>query len=184
MNRAVFLDRDGVINRVVLREGRPYPPVSVEQLEWLPGAPEAVTDLRNAGYVMIVVTNQPDVGKGIQRRDVVEAMHDELCRLFPIHEVKVCYHVDQDGCQCRKPRPGLLLEAAARWEIDLQQSFMIGDRWRDIEAGKAAGCKTVWIKWGYAEQDAVGPDAMVTSLSEAAELILSVWHGEPKEGVA
>ena len=182
MPRAVFLDRDGVINRVVLREGRPHPPSSVEDVSYLPGAAEAMQALRKAGFRLIVVTNQPDVGTGAQRREVVEAIHDELRRRFPIDDVRVCYHVDQDGCACRKPKPGMLLDAARAFSLDLGRSVMVGDRWRDIEAGRAAGCRTILVRGGYAEREPRRPDAVVHSLAEASELILSKWNGsQPHE---
>jgi D-glycero-D-manno-heptose 1,7-bisphosphate phosphatase len=173
MHRAVFLDRDGVINRVVLREGRPYPPASVGDFEILPGVPEALAALKAAGFRLIVATNQPDVARGTQRREVVEAIHDLLRRTLPVDDVRVCYHADRDGCGCRKPLPGLLLEAARDWGIDLPSSFMVGDRWRDMEAGRAAGCRTLFVQAHYAERQPDRPDATVASLREAGDLILS-----------
>ena len=173
MNPAVFLDRDGVIYRAMIRDGLPYPPASLDEAELLPGVEEAMRAMRERGYRLIVVTNQPDVGKGVQRREVVEAMHEHMRRLLPIDDVKVCYHVDADGCSCRKPNAGMLLEAAREWSLDLRQSFMVGDRWRDIGAGRAAGCKTILIKSEYRERQAESPDAVVASLYEASALILS-----------
>ena len=173
--RAVFLDRDGVINRVILRQGRAYPPASADDVEFLPDVGPALEALRRGGFRLIVVTNQPDVGKGLQRREAVEAIHARLRAALPIDEIKVCYHVDQDGCSCRKPKPGMLLDAARAWRVELAQSVMVGDRWRDIEAGKAAGCKTILVQGGYDERQAESPDAIVSSLAEASELILSTW---------
>jgi D-glycero-D-manno-heptose 1,7-bisphosphate phosphatase len=173
MNRAVFLDRDGVINRAIVREGRPFPPPSLEELELLPRVIEAIAGLRRAGFRLIVVTNQPDVGSGRQQREIVELMHERISRELSIDDIKVCYHVEQDNCPCRKPKPGMLLEAAAERALDLKRSFMIGDRWRDIEAGQAVGCKTILIRYEYDERQADKPDAIVNSLFEASELILS-----------
>jgi len=173
MKRAVFLDRDGVINRAVVRAGRPYPPASAEELEFLPRVAKAIEDLREAGFLLIVVTNQPDVATGVQRLEEVEAIHQRIRRELRIDDIKVCYHSDRDNCTCRKPKPGMLLEAAAQWSLDLEQSFMVGDRWRDIGAGQAAGCKTILIRYEYDERQAEGPDAVVNSLSEAGDLILS-----------
>jgi D-glycero-D-manno-heptose 1,7-bisphosphate phosphatase len=113
------------------------------------------------------------VGSGVQRREVVEAIHERIRRTFPIDDIKVCYHLDRDACHCRKPRPGMLLEAAAGWGLDLQLSYMVGDRWRDVEAGRAAGCKTILVNYGYAERQAERPDAVVGSLLEASALILA-----------
>lgn len=171
--RAVFLDRDGVINRVIVRGGLPFPPASVSELEFLAGVAEAIEALRRAEFRLIVVTNQPDVATGLQRREAVEAIHARIRAQFPIDDIKVCYHTDEDGCPCRKPKPGLLFEAATQWSLDLRQSVMVGDRWRDIEAGKAAGCKTILVESGYAERRAEHPDAVVTSLLEASHVILS-----------
>lgn len=172
MNRAVFLDRDGVINRAIVRDGRPYPPATIDEFELLPGVEHAALSLRKAGFLVVVVTNQPDVSTGIQRREVVEAMHDKLRATGLCDDVKVCYHVDASGCDCRKPKPGMLIEAAREWHIDLARSFMVGDRWRDVAAGKAAGCYTFFIDYGYQERHADNPDAVVASLEEASRLIL------------
>ena len=173
MRKAVFLDRDGVINRSIVRDGRPYPPSSVEEVEFLPGVAEAIWALRDAGFRIIVATNQPDVATGVQRREVVEAINESIRRTFPIDDIKVCYHLDENDCECRKPKAGMLLKAAAEWSLDLKQSFMIGDRWRDIGAGKAAGCRTILIRGDYKERQAENPDAVVDSLFEASILILS-----------
>ena len=170
--RAVFLDRDGVINRAVVREGRPYPPSSMEQLDIMPGASEALSRLRHAGFYLIVVTNQPDVARGTQTRETTEAIHLALQARLPLDEFRVCYHDDGDHCVCRKPRPGLLLDAAREAAVDLSASYMVGDRWRDIEAGQQAGCTTVLIDYGYAEAQRSEPDARVKSIAEAADWIL------------
>ena len=172
MKRAVFLDRDGVLNRSVVRAGRPYAPTSLDELELLPGVLEALTDLRTAGFVLVVVTNQPDLATGRIRPEVAEAIHQKLRALLPIDDIKVCGHVDEDDCSCRKPRPGMLFEAARDWSIDLYRSFIVGDRWRDVAAGKAAGSKTIFVDYGYAEELADRPDFVVTSLPEAVKIIL------------
>jgi D-glycero-D-manno-heptose 1,7-bisphosphate phosphatase len=173
LKRAVFLDRDGVINRAIVRDGRPFSPVSLEEFEFLPDVVAAVGRLKSAGYHLVVVTNQPDVATGKQQQAVVIAMHERIRAELGIADIKVCYHVDADNCQCRKPRPGMLLEAATDWSLDLSQSFVIGDRWRDIAAGQAAGCKTILIDYEYDEPLAEKPDAIVKSLAEASDLILS-----------
>jgi D-glycero-D-manno-heptose 1,7-bisphosphate phosphatase len=169
----IFLDRDGVINRAVIRDGRPFPPASPEDLEILPGVPESIAALVDAGYVVVVVTNQPDVGTGVQRQDVVDLIHEKVRRLVPVHEIRACYHTDRDGCGCRKPLPGMLLSAAAAWSIDLGRSYMVGDRWRDIGAGRAAGCRTILVGSGYGETMPDRPDLVVDSLSQATEFILN-----------
>jgi len=172
MKRAVFLDRDGVLNRSIVRSGHPYAPTSLDEFELLPGVPEAVARLHEAEFVLVVVTNQPDLATGKIRPEVAEAIHQKLRGLLPIDDIKVCGHLDQDECSCRKPKPGMLLEAARAWSIELKRSFMVGDRWRDVSAGKAAGCKTILVDYGYAEELVDTPDFVVTSLSEAVKIIL------------
>ncbi len=169
-HRAVFLDRDGVLNRALVRNGRPHPPSNLSELEILPGVPEALAHLRAAGFRLIVVTNQPDVARGVQTRETVEAIHATLQAQLSLDEIRVCYHDDADGCGCRKPAPGLLLDAARDEQLDLPSCFMVGDRWRDIEAGRRAGCTTVFIDHGYAERQPADPRITVKSLAEA-----SVW---------
>jgi D-glycero-D-manno-heptose 1,7-bisphosphate phosphatase len=173
LNRAVFLDRDGVLNRAVVRNGRPYPPATAEEFEILPGAAEAVRKLRDAGFLLVGATNQPDVARGTQRREVVEAMNDRLLAAMPIAAILVCYE-DGDDCPRRKPNPGLLLEAAEDHAIDLPASYMVGDRWRDVEAGRRAGCRTVFIDRGYDERRPDPPaDHDAADLTDAADWILS-----------
>jgi len=170
--KAVFLDRDGVINRAVMRDGKPHPPDRVEDLEVLDGVPDALRKLRGAGFRLIVVTNQPDVARGTQTREVVEAMHARLTAELPVDEVVACYH-DGDECDCRKPKPGALVAAAQRHGVELEESFMVGDRWRDIEAGQRAGCRCLFVDHGYAEQQPAGSFVRVPSPAAAAEWILS-----------
>jgi D-glycero-D-manno-heptose 1,7-bisphosphate phosphatase len=174
--RAVFLDRDGVLNRAVIRGGRPYPPTSLDTFEILPGVPEAVRRLHEAGFLLIGATNQPDVARGTQRREVVDAMNSRLLAEMPISAILVCYE-DGDDCARRKPNPGLLLEAAETFDIDLSASFMVGDRWRDIEAGRRAGCQTIFIDRGYFERRPdPQADYVAADLGEAAAWILSQTH--------
>lgn len=170
-SRAVFLDRDGVINRAVVRAGKPHPPASVDELELLPGVPEALARLKAAGYSLVVVTNQPDIARGATTAGAVEAIHARLRATLPIDEIRVCPHDDADGCACRKPKPGLLLRPPRH---DLAASVMVGDRWRDIEAGRAAGCGvTILVDYGYDEAPAAEPTARVGSLAEAADWLLA-----------
>jgi D-glycero-D-manno-heptose 1,7-bisphosphate phosphatase len=169
--RAVFLDRDGVLNRAVVRDGRPHPPASAEALELLPGVPEACRALKARGFLLVVVTNQPDVARGTQRREVVDAIHARLRAELPLDEVRACFHDDADRCACRKPAPGLLLEAARDHDLALGTCYLVGDRWRDVEAGQAAGCRTIFIDHGWAERRPAAPSATVASLEEAAAWI-------------
>ena len=125
-----------------------------------------------AGLLLIVVTNQPDVARGTQTKATVEALNRELSSRLPLHEIRVCVHDDADECDCRKPAPGMLLDAAREHGIDLQGSFMVGDRWRDVEAGRRAGCKTVFVDSGYSERSPEAPDLTVRTLGEALPWIL------------
>jgi D-glycero-D-manno-heptose 1,7-bisphosphate phosphatase len=148
---AVFLDRDGVINRTFIRNGFPYPPASLEEVELLPGTIKAVEKLVKAGYWIFGITNQPDVARGTQSRDVVESIHALILARLPIQEILACYHDDSDHCECRKPKPGLIVQAAKKYALDLSRSWMVGDRWKDIAAGRAAGVKTIFVDYHYAE---------------------------------
>ena len=174
MVRAVFLDRDGVINRALVRDGVPYPPQGITELEILPGVTDGLKRLRGAGFRLVVVTNQPDVARGTQTKAEVEAIHRVLQSQLPLamDDFRVCYHDNADNCPCRKPRPGMLLAAAADYGLDLATSFMVGDRWRDIEAGQRAGCKTIFIDYHYAEPNHSQPDATVVSFAEAVDWII------------
>lgn len=170
--RAVFLDRDGVLNRAVVREGRPYPPSSLDELRLFPGAVDAMSCLRRSGFLLLVVSNQPDVARGTQTRARVEQINNALAVCLPLDGFFVCYHDDAEGCDCRKPRPGLLRDAAARHSVDLAASFAIGDRWRDVDAAAQAGVPCVLIDHGYDERPPVSPPAAVVgSVLEAARWI-------------
>ena len=155
----------------VVRDGVPRPPGDVDEVEVLPGVAEACTRLRTAGFELVVVTNQPDIARGTQTKEAVRRVNDVLLMTLPLDEFVVCPHDDADGCACRKPNPGMLVDAAQRRGIDLDASFMVGDRWRDVEAGLRAGCRTVFVDRGYDERS-VQPDASVSDLGEAAVWIL------------
>lgn len=171
MRRAVFLDRDGVLLRLVRRgSGAGVPPSSVREVEILPGVPEACAALKDSGFLLVVVTNQPDVARGTQRRDVVESINAVVRRRLPIDAIRVCYHDDADACACRKPRPGMLLEAARELAIDLGASYVVGDDWRDVAAGRAAGCRTLLVD-NRGEPRGAEPDWRVSSLLGAVEVI-------------
>lgn len=172
MRRAVFLDRDGVINRAIVCDGKPYPPTNLTAMEILPGVTAAMQSLHSAGWLLVVVTNQPDVVRGTTSRAEVEAINHYLQQSLPIDEFRTCYHDSGDGCDCRKPLPGALLAAARVHNIDLAASYMVGDRWRDTEAGERAGCKTIFIDYGYAEKQPRTVNYRVQSLAEAADIIL------------
>ena len=167
---AIFLDRDGVLNRTMFRDRKPIPPQSLDELQILPGVPEALNNLKAAGYGLVVVTNQPDVARGITTMAMVGQLHRFLASQLPIDEFRVCAHDDGDRCTCRKPKPGLLLAAPL---YDVANSVMVGDRWRDVDAGRAAGCKaTILVDYGYDEAVPNEPTVRVSSLLEASEWIL------------
>ncbi len=171
-NIAVFLDRDGVLNRAVVKDGKPYPPPNANEMEIPEDVPVALNQLYQAGYLLIGATNQPDVARGKQQQAVVEQINQALLNKLPLLEIQVCYHDDPDGCNCRKPLPGMLVQAAKVHNIDLAKSYMIGDRWKDIEAGDKAGCTTIFIDYGYDEPMLATPHYQVHSLWQAAQVIL------------
>lgn len=173
-NRAIFLDRDGVLNRALVRAGKPYPPQCVSEVEILPGVFEGLQQLKAVGFILITVTNQPDVARGTLNRGTVEEINSYLGDRLPINRFITCYHDSDDGCDCRKPKPGMILRGASEFQIDLEESYMIGDRWRDIVAGNNAGCKTIFVDYGYDEQRPESFDYVVGSLLEAAQIILSM----------
>lgn len=174
LQRAAFLDRDGVLNACsVDHHGVPHPPVTADDTCLLPGVAEACGRLRQAGYLLICVTNQPDVARGTQTRQRVEAINAKLMSLLKLDAVYVCYHDNEDQCDCRKPRPGMLLTAAREHEIDLSRSIMVGDRAGDILAGAAAGVKTFLLHMPYSKADQCRPDISVQSLAEVADAVLS-----------
>jgi D-glycero-D-manno-heptose 1,7-bisphosphate phosphatase len=173
LQSGVFLDRDGVLNRAFVRDGVTHPPAHVGEFELLAGVPDAVRRLHSAGFSLVVVTNQPDVARGLQTREGVEMIHERLRAELPMLEVLACYHDNGEDCACRKPRPGMLLEAARRWRIDLRRSFLVGDRWSDVVAGQAAGCCTLLVETPYSGRERCQPDRCVRDLAEAAEWILT-----------
>ena len=171
--RAVFLDRDGVLVRTNVIDGKPFAVRRLEDLEILPDVPAGLRDLKRAGFLLIVVTNQPDVGNGLVDRQVVEAMHERLRASLPLDFLKVCYHTQNEGCRCRKPLPGMLEEAAEEFGLDLGRCYMIGDRWSDVIAGSEAGCYTIFIDRQYSEYDKrARPDLRVELFEDACAAVL------------
>lgn len=170
--KAVFLDRDGVLIATTVRDGRPYAILETEPAVILDGVREACVALKATGFLLVLVTNQPDVGRGETSLDFVERTNAALQATLGLDAIRACYHEDRDDCACRKPKPGLLTEAAALLSIDLEGSFMVGDRWRDIEAGRNAGCRTVFINRAYDERKAEAPDHIASSLYAAVPWIL------------
>lgn len=169
--RAVFLDRDGVINEARVKNGKPYPP-QLRDLKLTSRILETLMTLKSRGFLLFIVTNQPDVARKTLTMEDVSAIHAEICRQLPIDGVYTCFHDGPDECDCRKPRPGLILRAAKEHNIDLSRSYMVGDRWRDVDAGKTAGCHTVFVDYGYAEELRAVPDFVVRTTHEIATYIV------------
>lgn len=179
---AVFLDRDGVLVATEVRGGKPFAALTLEDFAILPAAPAAVGALKAAGFVTVVVTNQPEIARGNVDSATMDAMHARLRAAMPIDAVYVCPHDSGEGCGCRKPAPGMLLAAAADLDLDLAASYMVGDRWRDVGAGRAAGCTTVLIECGYDEPERVEPDLSARDVAEAAALILDRRRAVHRDG--
>jgi D-glycero-D-manno-heptose 1,7-bisphosphate phosphatase len=170
---AIFFDRDGVLNEPVVRDGKPHPPAGPEDVIVCDGAPAALRELKCLGFVLICVTNQPDVARGALSGATLDAINARLCEALPLDAIYDCRHDDVDGCACRKPKPGLIFAGAAAFDIDVATSYLVGDRWRDIEAGAAAHCRTVFIDRGYTERGStIPPDITVSTISEAAAWIV------------
>jgi D-glycero-D-manno-heptose 1,7-bisphosphate phosphatase len=173
--RAIFLDRDGVLVIPEMRDGRSYAPRCLEAFNLYPDAAASLARLKAAGYLLVAVTNQPDIGNGLVSVDTVNEMHRRMSQALPIDRIEMCPHSQSEACDCRKPKPGMLVKAARDCDIDLTESVMVGDRSSDVEAGRAAGCKTVFIDLGYvSELKPASPDFTVRSLAEAADVILGV----------
>lgn len=176
----LFLDRDGVVNESVVREGKPYPPADWSEIRYVQGIRELCENARRAGWLVIVATNQPDVGRGTTARETVEEIHHHMSADLGLDDIEVCYDPGQGiPSEFRKPAPGMLWRAAEKHGIDLPRSFMIGDRWRDVSCGRAAGCRTVFIDYGYDEQLREHPDFTVSSLEEAAALLNPYFSPDP-----
>lgn len=169
----MFLDRDGVLNKAFIIDGKTYPPKTLEEFELLPGVVDACYALHAAGVVLAVVTNQPDVGRGLQRKRTVEGFHQQLMQDLPLDGIFACFHAQDVGCACRKPKPGLLHKAAQQFGVDLKKSFMVGDRASDILAGEACGCERFFIDYGLAEGKPTVAHTVVSDLREAANHILA-----------
>ena len=172
LRRAVFLDRDGVLTEAPVVDGHPGSPRLASEMVVFPEAVDACVELERARLLRIVVTNQPEIARGGLDPAELEAMNARLEHELSLDAIIVCPHDDADGCDCRKPKPGMLLAAADRFGIDLPASFTVGDRWRDIDAGRSAGTHTVFIDRGYDEALSGEPDATVGGIEEATRWII------------
>jgi transaldolase len=182
LRSAVFLDRDGVLNDSGVIDGLPHPPETLAELRIIPGAVEACHQLREAGLLLVGVSNQPDIARGKVTRGVVDAINDEVTRRMGLDALLVCPHDDVDHCDCRKPLPGLLLRAARIMDIDLSRSVMVGDRWRDVEAGRRAGCATIFVDNHYREAKPGSADVVAQGLKEAVPYILEMTSHDVSPG--
>ena len=177
MRKGVFLDRDGVLNQVLLIGGRPNPPKELEEVAILPGVVQAINLLRDFNFEIVVVTNQPDVSRGTSTQSQVDKINRFLGQRLNLEYFYTCFHDDSDECNCRKPKPGLLEMAAEDLGLDLSSSVMVGDRWRDIEAGQSLGCECFFIDYSYQEKRPDPPFVIVKSLLEAAKQIVRMGDG-------
>lgn len=176
MKKAVFLDRDGVINDLVYRNNQPNSPICLGDMKILPRVKEAVDSLKNAGYLCIVVTNKPDIARGLLSYAELSKMHNFMTQATGLELIYFCPH-DDNQCDCRKPLTGMIEKAVRQYGIDLKRSFVVGDRWRDVEMGKKSGCRTVLVISKSTEQDnrKIDPDFITMDLWEAAQIIIR--HG-------
>ena len=172
MMKAVFFDRDGVINEAIVKSGKPYPPNSLDTLRIFSGIDAVLKLLKEAGFLLIVVTNQPDVSRGKTSKTKVNEINNFLLERLPIDEIITCFHDDCDNCNCRKPKPGAILTMAKKYNLNLSECYMIGDRWRDIEAGLAAGCKTIFINYNYLEKNPIKFDFEIKKVYDILKIIL------------
>jgi D-glycero-D-manno-heptose 1,7-bisphosphate phosphatase len=166
---AVFLDRDGVLNEVVERDGAPGSPRDPREMRLVPDI-HRVRELSDAGMNVFIITNQPDVRRGHTSPEKLAAMMRIIMSTIPVDDYRACLHEDADECACRKPRPGMILDLARQWDVDLARSYVIGDMWRDVGAARAAGCRGILIRRPYNED--AEADAVVTSLGAAVDLVL------------
>jgi len=174
LDKAIFLDRDGVLNQSYIVNGKPFAPRKLNDFKFVDDVENAIKILKSTGYYLIVVTNQPDVGNGLMKKEIVESMNNLMMTRLGLDAVKVCYHSQKDECDCRKPKPGMLLESSRELGIDLKESFLIGDRKGDIVAGKSVGCYSIFIDNGYSKSEQPSTaDFVASNIKEAASHILS-----------
>lgn len=173
--RAVFLDRDGVINRAIVVDGKPFAPVKRSEFKLIDGVEFSLTRLREMGFVNVIVTNQPDLSTGKQNASDLDSTHIWMLQTLDLDAILVCPHLRTDNCDCRKPKPGLLEQARERFDIDYGKSYLVGDRWSDIEVGQVVGLRAnFFIDYGYCEPKPIGAFETVKSLHEATEKIIQM----------
>lgn len=175
MNKALFLDRDGVLNKSVVVDGKPYPPKDLNSLELTDGIQDVLKRFKDHGFLLIVVTNQPDVSKGKTTKEKVEEINQYLANELNLDDVYTCFHDDQHNCNCRKPKPGMLHQANEKYNIDFNNSILVGDRWKDIKAGNEVGCRTIFIDYGYHESGECNPDYIIESPASILKIIEEIF---------
>jgi D-glycero-D-manno-heptose 1,7-bisphosphate phosphatase len=176
MKLGVFIERDGILNRVRVERQYQVSPLALAEFHVNDEAVPLLKKLKAAGFLLIATTNQPGVSRGYQSRRELDRMHELLRKTFPLQDVLVCPHDETDRCPCRKPKPGLLVEAAFQWHLDLDHSFVISDKWQDAEAARTAGCTSLLIQspWvGTVHRDFVLPD-----LASIVDKILGLKSGK------
>ena len=161
MKQGIFIERDGILNQVRVDRQHQVSPLTLEEFQVNQGMAPLLSKLKAGGLVLIATTNQPGLSRGYQSRRELDRMHDLLRRTLPLDDILVCPHDETDRCPCRKPKPGLLVEAAFKWHLDLDRSFVVSDKWQDAEAARAAGCislllQSAWV--GDVHHDFVLPD--------------------------
>ena len=170
--KAVFLDRDGVINKPVIRDNKPYTPENISEFEFTDGIREVLKELKKIGFLLFVVTNQADVSRGKRTKENVEEISAFILKELPLERIYCCFHDNNDNCNCRKPKIGMLLAASKEFDVDLTKSYVVGDRWSDIEAGRKAGCKTIFVDYKYEEELKSKPDFIINRVSEILSCIV------------
>jgi D-glycero-D-manno-heptose 1,7-bisphosphate phosphatase len=154
MKTAIFIERDGILNLAPVERQHQVTPVALEQFKINKQAVPALEHLKAAGFVLIATTNQPGLSNGTLPRRELDRMHELLLRCFPLDDILVCPHDQSDACPCRKPEPGMFTEAAFKWHLDLEHSFVVSDKWQDARAARAVGCTSMmlqspWIGSGH-----------------------------------
>ena len=173
-DKIFFLDRDGVINKPIINNKKPYSPIILEEFEVLPDVKSSLKTLRKNGFFNVIVTNQPNITNKLQSIEQLDHIHNWILDNLDIDFIKTCIHVDEDNCHCRKPKTGMLDIVSKELGIPLSNSYMIGDRWKDIACGQEAGCKEVFfINYNYHEDKPKQRFINVNSLKEAVQILIS-----------
>jgi len=172
MKKAVFIERDGVLNQAFVNGRQQVGPASLAEFRLQEGVLPLLARLKEAGFLLLVTTNQPGIARGDLSRRELDRMHDQLRRLIPVDDIFICPHDDPDRCPCRKPRPGLFQEARCKWQLNMNASFVVSDKWQDVEAARSAGCTSILIRSAW--NGAAHPDLILQDFGSVVEKILSL----------